>query len=499
MALPIATHSASTGLRVLESDSGCRDCSCGTNSALDQRVQALREELSGRVRIATEGCSKRRHSGPEEVPMLKKVELKQDRPLPLAHPLSRHEIDGKYMWVAVERAGLVVLNERDDRFLRLLSEGQSPATVAAQSDEGWPPLLKLLGRLGSNGLIQGMRGHIEQRPNSPRVQARFHLTQACQLECIHCYANSSPFIDRTGELTLERWQRLVDDFARHGGQRLLFSGGEALMYRGCTDLMRQASEAGLTLTLLTNGILVPRYLEEIHETVSEVQVSLDGPTAEANDRIRGKGTYPRILKAIDLLVARGTMTRIGMSVMAANWEDWKEGFLEFTSRYQGVENIEFYLSGGITSWGRGASIEDVDGEETGPLVRDLLDRANPDRGPKITRFAAGCGYFEQLVVDPWGKVHPCHLLDGAAAHIDDFPYEELIRILEESRDLFSVDHIEGCKDCDIRYLCGGSCRVMNGKDEGTRLVTNCTPADYQRRLNNLVNGWYGENAMPEVV
>ena len=490
------------GLPVVNSDSstsGCKSCSGSTNSEMDERVRFLEEELAGRFNLAVEGCSKARHTGPEERPARRALQLKKDQPLPLVESLSRHLIDGRYAWVAIERAGFAVLNQREDEFLQLLQAGQSPEAVIGQTGSDWQPLLNLLGRLGSNGFFKGMRGHIEQRPNSARIASRFHLTQSCQLECIHCYANSHPHIDRTGELSLERWQQLTDDFATHGGQRILFTGGEALLYQGCLDLMRQAHEAGLQVTLLTNGILVPRYIDEIVESSFEVQVSLDGPTADANDRVRGMGTFPRILEAIDLLVERGTMTRIGMSVMAENWEDWKVGFLDFTKRYEGAPNVEFYLSGGITNWGRGTEIDSVSQDETGPVVRELLGEVNPDRGPKITRFAAGCGYFEQLVVGPWGKVYPCHLMDGAVAHIDDYPYEELIGILEKSRDLYSVDHVEGCKDCDIRYLCGGSCRVINSTETGSRLVTDCTPAEYHRKLSNMVNGWYGENAEAEVI
>jgi radical SAM protein with 4Fe4S-binding SPASM domain len=492
MGLPIVNSSATES-------GGCKSCSCGSSSELEERVQALKTELAGRVSLAVDGCSKARHTGPEQRPATKTLELKKDLPLPLVKTLSHHEIDGKHAWVAVEQAGLLVLNQQDDERVRLLATGHSPAEVAARTEDGWPPLLNLIGRLASNGFIEGMRGHIEQRPNSPRFSSRFHLTQACQLECIHCYADSSPHIDRTGELPLERWQRLLDDFATHGGKRILFTGGEALMYKGCIDLMRQAKQAGLQVTLLTNGILVPRYLDEIHETAFEVQVSLDGPTPEVNDRVRGEGTYPRILKAIDLLVARGTTLRIGMSVMGENWEAWKTGFLEFAKRYQGAPNVELYLSGGITSWGRGASIAGVNQEEVGPVMRELRQTVERDPGPKITRFAAGCGYFEQLVVGPWGHVYPCHLMDGAVAHIDDHSYADLLRILEGSRDLFSVDHIEGCKDCDIRYLCGGACRVINGKEKGTRLITDCTPVEYHTKIRNMVNGWYGKNAVEEVI
>ena len=429
MGLPVVNSSSAA--------SGCKSCSCGVDPEVQDRLRVLEVELSGRVSVAANGCSKPRHIGPEQRSAAKTLELKRDIALPLVSPLSRHEIDGKFAWVAIERAGLVVLNKRDDELLGLLSVGHSPAAVAEQTESGWPPVLNLIGRLASNGFIESLRGHIEQRPNSPRLAARFHLTQACQLECIHCYADSSPHIDRTGELPLARWQRLLTDFSAQGAKRILFTGGEALMYKGCIDLMRQAKQAGLDVTLLTNGILVPRYLEEIHETVFEVQVSLDGPTAEANDRVRGTGTFPRILQAIDLLVARGTTMRIGMSVMAENWEAWKVGFLEFAKRYQGAPNVDLYLSGGITSWGRGALIQGVDQQEAGAAIRELREQVTPDPGPKITRFAAGCGYFEQLVVGPWGHVYPCHLMDGAVAHIDDQPYDELLRILESSRDLFS--------------------------------------------------------------
>lgn len=494
MGLPVINSSYSS------TSSGCKSCSCSTtDSGMQDRLRSLETELAGRFSLATTGCTKPHHTGPEERPAPKTLQLKQDLPLPLVKQLSRHEIDGKFAWVAIERAGFVVLNKRDDELLSLLSVGHSPAAVIAQTGSEWKPLLDLIGRLASNGFIEHMRGHIEQRPNSPRFSSRFHLTQACQLECIHCYADSSPHIDRTGEIPLERWQRLLNDFAVHGGKRILFTGGEALMYQGCLDLMRQAKEAGLQVTLLTNGLLVPKYLDEIHETAYEVQVSLDGPTPEANDRVRGSNTYPRIVQAIDLLANRGTRMRVGMSVMVDNWDDWKAGFLDFAKRYQGYPNVELYLSGGITSWGRGASLGSLNQQDVGPVIRELRDQALPDPGPKITRFAAGCGYFEQLVVGPWGHVYPCHLMDGAVAHIDDQPYAELLRILGDSRDLFSVDHIEGCKDCDIRYLCGGSCRVINGKENGTRLTTDCTPVEYHTKLSNMVHGWYGKNAVEEVI
>ena len=41
--------------------------------------------------------------------------------------------------------------------------------------------------------------------------------------------------------------------------------------------------------------------------------------------------------------------------------------------------------------------------------------------------------------------------------------------------------------CDLRNLCGGSCRVEDEKHTGSRLITTCTPEDKLRKKRFLVN------------
>jgi radical SAM protein with 4Fe4S-binding SPASM domain len=103
------------------------------------------------------------------------------------------------------------------------------------------------------------------------------------------------------------------------------------------------------------------------------------------------------------------------------------------------------------------------------------------------------------VIAPDGGVHPCHLLDGAITHVDDQPLTDLMGLLKETSRNYSVDHSVGCNACDIRNLCGGSCRVLNGKTTGNRRVTNCTASDKLHRLNNLVQTFaeYPVAAVPE--
>ena len=93
------------------------------------------------------------------------------------------------------------------------------------------------------------------------------------------------------------------------------------------------------------------------------------------------------------------------------------------------------------------------------------------------------------MVGPDGTVYPCHLLDGPICHIDDHPLPEIIALLRGLIYQTDVDHIEGCSTCEIRYLCGGSCRVIGSHKTGSRLVTDCTPKDKAQKYSNLARAF----------
>jgi radical SAM protein with 4Fe4S-binding SPASM domain len=416
-------------------------------------------------------------------------------PVPLVSQIVRHEIDGMHLWVGVLEAAVLVLGDEQNRIMQRLMDGKSPMAVAraiaGDAPPAWNQVSTVIGKMAKAGFVKGIRGYVEERPATPEKFSRFHLTKACQLECIHCYADSSPHVDRSNELPTERWQKLAIDFGKNGGESILFTGGEALMHKGCLDIMRTVRDAGMKVTLFSNGILIPKYAKEIHELANSVQISLDGPDAATNDLVRGTNTYKKIIKAIDLLVAQGTPTRIGMSVMLQNWEAWKTGFLEFASRYAN-SSVEFRLSFGLTHYGRGESLAPIAVDDVQPIAAAFMEKMNKTTGPKISRITKGCGYCEQLVVGPDGTVYPCHLLDAPMCHIDDYPVPVLIDILNRTAGKFDVDHVEGCNRCEIRYLCGGTCRVMDSHEKGSRLITTCDAQEKGRKLRNLTHTYAQE-------
>ena len=93
----------------------------------------------------------------------------------------------------------------------------------------------------------------EARGRKPIVV--WNLTRTCNLRCVHCYSDSNA-MQYPGELTWEQMQDVVDDLAAYKIPSLLLSGGEPLIHPRFFDLVNKASEAGLKLTISTNGTLI---------------------------------------------------------------------------------------------------------------------------------------------------------------------------------------------------------------------------------------------------
>jgi len=143
----------------------------------------------------------------------------------------------------------------------------------------------------------------------------------CNLECTHCFISCSPKNDKFGYLSLETVERMLHESKEWGVREYYFTGGEPFLNREILPILERTLEFG-PATVLTNGtVLKPEWLGRLrdaeHASVYslEFRVSIDGPTPELNDPIRGPGTFERAMQGVGLLVAHGflpiiTMTRI---------------------------------------------------------------------------------------------------------------------------------------------------------------------------------------------
>ena len=100
------------------------------------------------------------------------------------------------------------------------------------------------------------------------------------------------------------------------------------------------------------------------------------------------------------------------------------------------------------------------------LLNGLLDSVDLSM-PKNTVCQAGRNY---LTIKADGSISPCHMfLDNPIASlnnkIDPIKKIESNKLLP--REKFMVSNKNKCKDCDIRYLCGGGCPLLAKETTGS--------------------------------
>lgn len=133
----------------------------------------------------------------------------------------------------------------------------------------------------------------------------------CNLRCRHCFISCAP--DNHAFWFLERAQ-VAEALAQSvdlGVKEYYFTGGEPFMHSEMVPILADTLALG-PATVLTNGTLfTPRRVAALARAAAdsayslELRVSLDGVTPEANDAIRGGGTFARALEGIGRVVAEG--------------------------------------------------------------------------------------------------------------------------------------------------------------------------------------------------
>src|SRR5215470_4992195 len=73
------------------------------------------------------------------------------------------------------------------------------------------------------------------------------ITQKCNLECIHCYADSSPHAPLFGRMRKSDWISVIDDAASVGCRAIQFIGGEPTVHPDLNLFIFRARSRGVEL------------------------------------------------------------------------------------------------------------------------------------------------------------------------------------------------------------------------------------------------------------
>jgi molybdenum cofactor biosynthesis enzyme MoaA len=134
----------------------------------------------------------------------------------------------------------------------------------------------------------------------------------CNLACTHCFVSCSPTNHTHEPMTLAEVRPYLDEGAALGVKEYYFTGGEPFLNPEMEAILALVVREFGPATVLTNGLLLDparcarlRAIADAGDYALDLRVSLDGPDAESNDRVRGSGAFARATAGIRNLAAAG--------------------------------------------------------------------------------------------------------------------------------------------------------------------------------------------------
>lgn len=325
---------------------------------------------------------------------------------------------------------------------------------------------------------------------------QWHLTNACELNCRHCYDRT-----RRATLDLEQAERVLDDllaFCLRRGVRpqVCLTGGNPLLYPDFFALYQRIAEAQLSVSILGNpaerGVLTG--LVAIRRP-AYYQLSLEG-LPQHDDAVRGAGHFERVIETLRALGELGVRRVVMLTLTRDNLQQ----VIPLGERLRGL--AERFTFTRLSQVGEGADLPlPTRAEYVAFLKRYLVaSRSNPLLHFKDNLFNVfrhhfhrprtggctgyGCGAaFNFVALLPDGEVHACRkfpsllgsVLDSDLGTIYDSPLARRYR-----------SGCRACRFCRLRNVCGGCPAVVYG--QGGDVFTDRDPHCFMHERARLLAG-----------
>lgn len=442
-----------------------------------------------------------------EQPMVRERQksFNMDEGIKLPLHFSRYQAGEFSLLIAPEKASFISANGFGVRFAEYFRQGYTIQQVIDFMKNEGVEMDRIVSELHTFLVRVERKGFYEDAPVQVFKDETFihiDVTNRCNLSCIQCLQNAGK--PRENELNTEEWLNVIDEFCKFHKGRITVSGGEPLLHPGIFEILERAKYHGMEVTLFTNGTLISdeEIARKLEKCVDRIQISLDGATSEDNDKIRGNGSFEKIIKAFQLLGKTKIELNLSICLMPQN-KDTLHREIEVIMNRIGAE-VNLKISP-VIKMGRANDSQRFKDEKTAnsevlKLLSEVYLKKLRSLPVEVKNFMmTNCGYGESVVISSNGDVFPCNIYESRVklGNVRDNDFSRMITVIDGLRERVSVENIPLCKSCDLRYICMGGCRLNNIYQKNDILISGCT-AEYKKNfIDYIIN--YEENLDPSMI
>jgi PqqA peptide cyclase len=324
------------------------------------------------------------------------------------------------------------------------------------------------------------------------------VTHRCPLHCVYC-SNPLEMAAARSELSTEDWIRVFNQAAEMKLLHLHLTGGEPLARADLKELIAAAHTAGLYTNLITSGIGMTeaRLAALIEAGLDHIQLSFQDSREDSANWIAGTRAHAHKLELAHIIRKQKVAFTINLVVHRQNLDHLDEmiAVIEVLNpdRME-IAHAQYY---GWALQNRAAlmptreqlekSVKIVDAARERLQGRIRVDSVTPDYYARYPKACMGGWGQRLLLIDPAGKVLPCH----AAGVIPDLHFDNVrehsLQWIWEQSPAFQRFRGESwmqapCRTCDRRTEDFGGCRcqafLLTGDAAATDPVCSLAPTHH---------------------
>lgn len=337
---------------------------------------------------------------------------------------------------------------------------------------------------------------------------RIYVTNKCDLRCRHCFMYAGDSVEN--ELSFQEIIDIIRASKAMGCEKIILSGGEVSTRPDLAEIVQFSKRQGLYVQLMTNGYSWSKEsIDKIAPYIDEVQISVDGYNEKTNSLIRGKGAFRRALRSLDWFYAHANLfTSVVITPLYGFLSEHVQEYINFgkslVNKY-GNDRFLLIINSELID-GRSVKAD----KEKNKTMRQLADKVYEGiyQNAKLTTFVSNhfnnriyrnCGYGG-LTIAANGDYFFCGRVFDVKCYgnVRNETFQSILKKRKMARERSYVDNLEPCGKCDLRYICGGGCRVANfpevvnmdldRKNTSFVRINVCTELDKLEIYRNMLNG-----------
>ena len=372
----------------------------------------------------------------------------------------------KIFVISPETASWIILeNEEQWQFFQLLTSldlGNALKQFCGAYENAQYTVTQIVAKHFDNQLV---------KPKNNGGSMQMYLTNECNMRCPHCYMFAGLKKDR--ELSTKEIFDIISSFKKHGGNNIVFSGGEIALRTDLYEILKYSCDLGISNEILTNGTLWNADLvKKVAPLITRVQISIDGYDEATNSLIRGKGNFSKALNAVNLFYESNVDTEISVTPyldkkLAENYQCYIDFARMLNQKYSRANFLVKFTFDVLN--GRDICVSEKQKKDYQSIVTKIYNELYGDFVDKpFLEFHKHGGIenncdYGNVAISADGNVCLCPIIPEMkpVGNIRVNSFDELLDIAQKARSLSNINNLSPCKDCELKYICGGECRIKH--------------------------------------